>query len=122
MRTFSLPLLHFPLTFILVLWAAFATAQTTSISGTITALPANEPVPFVPVVIQGTNTGSTTDIDGKYSIGNLQPGLYNIECAAIGYKKVIVFEVEATKDRPAIVNIQLEEVVNEKVFYVQCYA
>ncbi len=113
MRTFSISKLHLPLTFILVLWAAFATAQTTSISGTITALPANEPVPFVPVVIQGTNTGSTTDIDGKYSIGNLQPGLYNIECAAIGYKKVIVFEVEATKDRPAIVNIQLEEVVNE---------
>ena len=113
MRTFSFSVPHFPLTFILVLWAAFAAAQTTSISGTITALPANEPVPFVPVVIQGTNTGSTTDIDGKYSIGNLQPGLYNIECAAIGYKKVIVFEVEATKDRPAIVNIQLEEVVNE---------
>lgn len=113
MQTFSFSKLHFPLTVILVLWAAFTTAQTTSISGTITALPANEPVPFVPVVIQGTNTGSTTDIDGKYSIGNLQPGLYNIECAAIGYKKALVFEVEVTNDRPAVVDIQLEELANE---------
>ena len=113
MRTFSFPVLHFPLTFILVLWAAFATAQSAYISGTITALPLNEPVPFVPVVIQGTTTGATTDIDGKYTISNLQPGLYNIECAAIGYKKALVFEVEVTNDRPAVVNIQLEEVVNE---------
>jgi hypothetical protein len=113
MRTFSFPVLHFPLTFILVLWASFATAQSAYISGTITALPLNEPVPFVPVVIQGTTTGATTDIDGKYTISNLQPGLYNIECAAIGYKKALVFEVEVTNDRPAVVNIQLEEVVNE---------
>ncbi|MFN5621028.1 MAG: TonB-dependent receptor, partial [Flavobacteriales bacterium] len=88
-------------------------AQTTSISGIVTALPSNEPVPFVPVIIQGTTTGSTTDENGKYSIPNLEPGLYNIECAAIGYKKAIAFEVEATKDRPAVVDFQLEEVTNE---------
>jgi len=113
MRNFSSSVLLFTLTFILVLGAACATAQSAYISGTITALPLNEPVPFVPVVIQGTTTGATTDIDGKYTIGNLQPGLYNIECAAIGYKKALVFEVEVTNDRPAVVDIQLEEVVNE---------
>ena len=113
MRIFSFSKLHFPLSLVLVLWAAVATAQSAYISGTITALPTNEPVPFVPVVIQGTTTGATTDMDGKYTIGNLQPGLYNIECAAIGYKKALVFEVEVTNDRPAVVDIQLEELANE---------
>ena len=91
----------------------FASAQNSTISGTVTSLPSNEPVPFAPVFIQGTTTGATTDIDGKFIISNLQPGLYNIECAAIGYKKAILFEVEATTDRPAVINFELEEVIEE---------
>jgi hypothetical protein len=98
---------------VLLFIIAIASAQTASISGTVTTLPSNEPIPFAPVFIQGTTTGSTTDIDGKFVISNLQPGLYNIECAAIGYKKAIAFEVEATADRPAVINFELEEVIEE---------
>lgn len=88
-------------------------AQNATISGIVTSLTSNEPVPFAPVVIQGTTTGSITDIDGKYVITNLQSGLYNLECSAVGFKKAIIFEVEVTNDRPALVNIELEEIVNE---------
>jgi hypothetical protein len=113
MRTSSSSFLHSPLTLIFILITAFAAAQNASISGTITALPANEPVPFAPIAIQGTTTGAVSDIDGKYTITGLAPGLYNLECSAVGYKKAIVFEVEVTNDRSAVVNIQLEEVATE---------
>jgi hypothetical protein len=113
MRTKSLSILHSPLIIFFLFISAFATAQSATISGTVTALPSNEPVPFAPVVIQGTTTGSITDIDGKFALTNLTPGLYNLECSAVGYKKAIVFEVEVTNDRPAVISIQLEEVVNE---------
>ena len=101
--------------FTLFLFASSTTAiaQNASISGVVTSLPSNEPVPFAPVVIQGSTQGAVTDIDGKYILSNLQPGLYNLECAAVGYKKAVVFEVEATNDRPAVVDIQLEENVVE---------
>jgi len=113
MRTSSFSILHSPLTVLFLLLCAFATAQTSTISGKVTALPANEPVPFAPVFIQGTTTGAVTDVDGNFAIPNLTPGLYNLECSAVGYKKAIVFEVEVTPDRPAVINFQLEEMVNE---------
>ena len=113
MRTSSFFILHSPLTLLLLLLCAFANAQNATISGVVTALPTNEPVPFAPIVIQGTTTGAVSDIDGKYSITGLAPGLYNLECSAVGYKKAIVFEVEVTKDRSAVVNIQLEELATE---------
>jgi hypothetical protein len=113
MRLPSFSILHSPLTLLLLLLCTFATAQNATISGVITALPANEPVPFAPIVIQGTTTGAVSDIDGKYAITGLAPGLYNLECSAVGYKKAIIFEVEVTKDRSALVNIQLEELATE---------
>lgn len=113
MQTSSFSIPHSPLTLFFLLLCAFASAQTATISGTVTSLPANEPAPFASVVIQGTTTGAVTDIDGKFALTNLQPGLYNLECTAVGYKKVIVFEVEVTRDRPAVVRIELEEIVNE---------
>ena len=113
MRTSSFFILHSPLTLLLLLLCAFASAQNATISGVISALPANEPVPFAPIVIQGTTTGAVSDIDGKFTITGLAPGLYNLECSAVGFKKAIVFEVEVTNDRSAVVNIQLEEVATE---------
>jgi hypothetical protein len=113
MRTSPFSNLHSPLTLLFLLLCAIASAQSATISGTVTSLSANEPVPFAPIVIQGTTTGAITDIDGKFAITNLQPGLYNLECAAAGYKKALVFEVEVTNDRPAIIEIQLEELATE---------
>ena len=109
---FSVLLSSFTLVILSLLTVA-SYAQASTISGVVTAIPSNEPVPFAPVFVQGSTTGAVTDIDGKYTIGSLQPGLYNIECAAVGYKKAIAFEVEVTNDRPAVVNFQLEELALE---------
>jgi hypothetical protein len=58
------------------------------------------------VKTEGTTTGAVTDVDGNFAITNLTPGLYNLECSAVGYKKAIVFEIEVTPDRPAVINFQ----------------
>ena len=39
----------------------------TSITGTVTAA-ANEPMPGVTIMVKGTNTGTITDADGKYTM------------------------------------------------------
>lgn len=68
----------------------------------------NESIPFVNVVIQGTNTGTTTDIDGKYELTELEPGLYNIQFSYLGYKDVVRYEVQVTNSLPATVDVGLE--------------
>ena len=69
----------------------------------------NEPVPFATVQLQGTDIGAVTDIEGKYRIENIKPGLYNLECSFVGYKKEIVFEIQINADRPAEANFRLRE-------------
>ena len=67
------PVLHFARTGLLficlVMASAFSiTAQTVQIKGTVTDSNNNEPLIGVNIVIEGTTTGITTDIEGKYTI------------------------------------------------------
>jgi len=84
-------------------------AQTSSISGKVSSRTNGEAIPFVPVIVQGGTVGSVTDENGDFTILNISSGLYNLECQAVGYKKAVIFEVEVTIDRPAIVQILLDE-------------
>jgi hypothetical protein len=83
-------------------------AQKASISGKVVQAKNNEPIPFAAIGIQGTTWGAAADDKGNFIISNIQPGLYNVECSAIGYKKSVQFEVEVTVDRPAFIQFKLE--------------
>ena len=84
-------------------------AQSSSIKGKVVSRVNSEAIPFVPVVIQGGTAGAVTDDNGEFIIQNVDPGLYNLECQAVGFKKAVLFEVEVSLDRPAIVQILLDE-------------
>lgn len=51
----------------LLLTSVSAFAQTKTVTGTVTDA-ANEPLIGASVLVQGTSTGTITDMDGKYSI------------------------------------------------------
>ena len=40
-----------------------------TVTGTVTSAEDNAPLPGVSVLIKGTTVGTTTDVDGNYSIG-----------------------------------------------------
>ena len=44
-------------------------------------------MPFVNVVIKGTTTGGTTDLDGKFSF-TADPGAYTLLVSFVGYEAV----------------------------------
>lgn len=90
-----------------------ALAQTGVITGKVTNARNNEAVPFASVVIQGTTTGVTTDLDGFYTLDGLEPGLYNIDVTSIGFEKATVFEIEVTNARKALVDIKINEMAVE---------
>lgn len=74
-----------------------------TITGTLTDKDTNnETLPFANVVIKGTNIGTTTDINGKYSL-NVEAGNYIVQYSFIGYDP-IDFPVTVVKDKTIIIN------------------
>jgi len=61
-------------------------AQSGSITGKISDGETYEALPGANVIIKGTSKGSTTDVDGMFSLGELQPGSYALEISFIGYE------------------------------------
>ena len=55
------------LIFLALLCAQFVSAQDMQISGTVTS-PDGKPIPFVNVIVKGTPTGVSADMDGNYTI------------------------------------------------------
>ncbi|MFT4544870.1 MAG: hypothetical protein ACI9EQ_001333, partial [Bacteroidia bacterium] len=84
-------------------------AQTGVISGRISDATSNEPIPFANVIIQGTTTGASSDIDGNYEIIGIKPDLYNVEVSYLGYKPKVEFEIQVFNNKPAQVNFKLEQ-------------
>ncbi len=73
----------------------------------------NEPLIGVQVFIEGTTKGTLTDIDGKYSIVNLDPGTYTVIFSYIGFATVKVEKVEVIVDKTTTVDMTMSEEVIE---------
>lgn len=84
-----------------------ASAQKGVIKGRVFDELTNEPIPFANVAIQNSAMGGVSDIDGFYSIQNLEPGLYNIQTSYVGFEPKTIFEVQVFAQRPTNLNIGL---------------
>ncbi|WP_456427857.1 TonB-dependent receptor domain-containing protein [Rhodocaloribacter sp.] len=59
------------------------------------------------VVLAGTTTGSTTDLDGRYEIPNLAPGLYALQFSYVGYNPATVENVEVNAGATTRLDVSL---------------
>ena len=50
------------------------TAQSGSITGSVTDSNSNEPLPGVNVIVQNTSNGTNTDFNGNFSLDNVNTG------------------------------------------------
>ncbi|MCB0784247.1 MAG: carboxypeptidase-like regulatory domain-containing protein, partial [Flavobacteriales bacterium] len=53
-----------------------------------------EALPFVNVALEGTTVGGTTDLEGRYTIADVAPGLYNVAASSVGYEPKLAYEVQ----------------------------
>lgn len=83
-------------------------AQQTGIKGVVSDKTTHETLVGATVIIQGTTTGSTTDLDGNYTISSLSPGNYNLVVSYISYKTQLVERVTVEKGKMSEVNVALE--------------
>lgn len=104
--------LNFLLVLLLIspLWSF---GQNGIIKGRITNLINNEPVGFANILVEGTDKGATSDIDGYYEITELEAGLYNIRASFIGFNEITNYEIQVSNAKPAVVDFQLEETIAE---------
>jgi outer membrane receptor for ferrienterochelin and colicin len=93
---------------VLLLLVSTVTMAQTGIKGVVSDKSSKETLVGATVLIQGTTTGSTTDLDGNYLITSLAPGSYNLVVSYISYKTQIIEKVKVEKDVIIEVNIDLE--------------
>ncbi|MBD0779333.1 TonB-dependent receptor [Maribacter sp. ANRC-HE7] len=94
---------------LLLLTSVFLSAQETgSIAGTLTDTEMNnEPLPFANVVIKGSTKGTTSDFDGLYEIGNLEPGTYTVIFSFLGYETVEIPNVKVEAKKVSTINVPM---------------
>lgn len=107
-RKFSLML---KLTFIftsLVFSSAIVAQSTGSISGKVTDKSTNEVLIGANVMVLGTTTGASTDIDGNYVIKGLDAGSYTIKVSYISYQNLVIENVKVNSGKTTTLNLSLQ--------------
>lgn len=83
-------------------------AQEGRITGKVTDALTGETLPGASVIIQGTNTGASSDLDGEFQINGLKNGRYTLQVYYISFKTQLIENVNVTTDKPAFVQIKLQ--------------
>ena len=89
---------------LLLLTAAPLWPQTTgNISGKIIDKATKQPLAGVVVIIVGTKSGTTTDEDGSFLIGNVEEDIYKLEVQFIGYERFLETDVRVVRGKTTYV-------------------
>ncbi len=95
------------LTIAVIIFSVSIHAQSGKIEGRITDRSNNEPLPFVNVIIDGTNIGSSTDFDGKFIFTGLEPGFINLRASFVGYSNLLSDDILITNSGTAYTELQM---------------
>ncbi len=101
---------------LIIAFLLFATSlygQNGKIKGRIYDITNNEPLPFANIIIAGTNTGTTSDMDGNFSFTGLNPGFVQLVATYVGYKQALSPEILITNANTAFIDIALESAETE---------
>lgn len=96
------------LTTLLVFISACLLAQSGIIRGNVYDKASGEPIAFANVLLQGTNNGTTTNLEGFFSLNNIPAGTYNLVVTYLGYDSMSV-AIELSANRIVYEQIYLEE-------------
>jgi len=86
---------------------------TGKISGKVIDRDTGEPLAGANVIIQDTNMGAATNLNGEYFILNVPVGTYTIVARYLGYKAMEKTDIRAIQDMTTTVNFELTSEVME---------
>jgi hypothetical protein len=91
----------------LLLLPTLLLAQSGKIKGKVTDLSSGEPLIGANVLVVGTSLGAATDVNGEYTIFNVQAGVYEVKSSYIGFQTITTTNVRVNTDLTTTVNFQL---------------
>jgi TonB-dependent receptor len=89
-----------------VLCCSLVWAQNGTLSGTITDGDFNDGLAFANIAVKGSDYGTATDFEGKYSI-NMAPGTYTVVFTFVGYSTKEVTDVIVKAGKVTVLNVTL---------------
>lgn len=100
--------------FIIIVSTGILSAQTKgSISGKVIDASNNESLIGANIIVVGTTTGTSSDLDGYYSIKGLEAGNYTVKFSFISYQLVTVQNVKVESGKDTRLNVQLKPTTTE---------
>jgi hypothetical protein len=96
------------LSFFLIVLSLAASAQNAQISGRVFDATSNEPLAFANVVVKGTTSGATTDLDGRFIITGLASGFISLQATYIGYRSAASPEILISNSKVEYLEIPME--------------
>ncbi len=85
--------------------------NTGTIRGRVTDKATGEGLPSANIIVEGTDYGAATDLDGRYEIINVTPGKHVVEASFMGYNPMKVTDVLVVQDQVVTVDFRLSEAV-----------
>jgi len=86
----------------------YGVAQTGKIEGRVYDKSNNDPLPFANIIIDGTNIGSVSDLDGNFLFTGVEPGFVKLRASYVGYKPAISDEIQVTNAKTMYIEIPME--------------
>lgn len=99
---------HFKFLLVSLIFLIFANvvAQKGTLSGKLIDGDFNDILPFATVAIKGTNEGTSSDFDGKYSL-KLDPGTYTVVYSFVGYSTKEVVDVVIKANQTTVLDVTM---------------
>ena len=69
------------------------------IAGVIYDIENQEPIPGVTVMMLNGYTGTSSGVDGRFSLGNLSSGIYSLQISSIGYETIRLDSIVVLDDK-----------------------
>jgi outer membrane receptor for ferrienterochelin and colicin len=96
------------LSLVLIHYVGFA--QTGSVSGVVVDQVSREPLPSANVQLLGTTLGAASDVEGRFTIRNIPPGVYQLRGSLVGYEPTVLSDISVEPGKPSEIVVALDQV------------
>ncbi|MBY0245991.1 MAG: TonB-dependent receptor [Sphingobacteriaceae bacterium] len=87
-------------------------AQNAKLTGTIKDAASQEIIVGAIVSLEGTKLSTTTNNEGKFSIGGIVPKTYNIKIQLLGYTSKTLYNVVVNNGNAVVMDVELDKATN----------
>ncbi len=95
------------------LYSALWAGTTGKIVGRAVDAQTKEGLPGANIIIEGTTLGAVTDLEGKYLILRITPGIYTLRAKVLGYGELRYDQVQVSIDKTTTVDFSMSQTVLE---------